>query len=117
MPTLQSIKKSLHLTNKDIAQSMGVSASTAGTMLQGRHIRTISDSDIARLASALGVIFEWCWLVMEQSYNIWAEMPMDTKHQRSAEVAHQIDAAVFPELRNSDVDSVFVVAKPYRINR
>lgn len=110
MPTLQDIKKEHRLTNKDIGTAMGVSASTAGMMLQGRHIKVMNDIDIARLASALGVTFERCWLAMEQSYNAWAGQSLGTKHQRSAEVAHQIDAAVFPEPRNSDVDSVFIVA-------
>jgi transcriptional regulator with XRE-family HTH domain len=117
MTTLQEIKKSQRLTNKDIGDAMGVSASTAGMMMQGRHIRTMNDRDIARLASALGVTFERCWLAMEQSYNAWAEIPMDTKHERASEVAHQVNAEVFPEPRNTSIDSVLVVAEPYRINR
>src|SRR5260221_10781379 len=85
MSTLKDIKKDNGLTNQDIARALGCSVSKVSMLLQGRHIRVISDKDIDRLAKALSnyhvVTFERCWYAMCESYNEWAETP-GAEHQR-----------------------------------
>ncbi|SRR6266513_3970669 len=66
MPTLQDIKKQRGLTNAAIGRALHVSASTAGMILQGRHIRTFHDEQISELASVLGITFERCWYAMQE---------------------------------------------------
>jgi plasmid maintenance system antidote protein VapI len=90
MKTLQDIKKERGLTNKTIAQSLQCSTSKVGMMLQGRHIRAISDREIEQLAQALDVTFERCWLAMVASYNQWAGKPLDTLYERSDEMQYRI---------------------------
>jgi plasmid maintenance system antidote protein VapI len=121
-PTLQSIKKSQRLTNKDIARSMGISASTVGMMLQGRHMHAIEDETIQRLADALDITFERCWLAMQESYNEWSGKPLDTKYERPAEMQYRVATNMqmedaFDKPRSTNIDGVLVVAESHRISR
>jgi transcriptional regulator with XRE-family HTH domain len=78
---LKDIKKQQGLTNKDIATSLHCSVSTVGMILQGRHIKTISDTELDALAQSLSITFERCWLAMQESYNEWAGTP-GAEHRR-----------------------------------
>jgi plasmid maintenance system antidote protein VapI len=75
MPTLQDIKKQRGFTNTAIGRALGVSASTAGMILQGRHIHTFHDEQIAQLADILGITFERCWYAMQESYEQFMGTP------------------------------------------
>lgn len=89
MSTLQEIKKSRGLTNKSIGQALGVSASVAGMILQGRHINVYRDEQIAKLAQVLGITFERCWMAMQESYNEWRGTP-GREHERTDEVRARV---------------------------
>ncbi len=72
---MQNIKKQQGLTNAAIGRALGVSASTAGMILQGRHIRTFHDEQITQLAGILGITFERCWYAMQESYEQFMGTP------------------------------------------
>jgi hypothetical protein len=118
MPTLQQLKKQNNLTNATIARSLNCSASKVSTLLQGRHIRAISDAEIESLATALSVTFERCWMAMCESYNEWNGTP-GMEHQRPSELRSE----VFQEMGLSGheprpmamVDSCLVVPEERRL--
>jgi plasmid maintenance system antidote protein VapI len=88
-PTLQDIKKQQGLTNAAIAKSLKCSVSKVSTLLQGRHIKAISDAEIAQLATALSVTFERCWMAMCESYNQW-NGTLEMEHQRPSELRSEV---------------------------
>src|SRR6266516_5071443 len=88
MPTLQDIKKQRGLTNAAIGRALHVSASTAGMILQGRHIRTFHDEQISELASVLGITFERCWYAMQESYAHFMGTP--APQQRADEFRYDV---------------------------
>lgn len=124
MTTLQEIKKENGLTNAAIAKRLGCSTSKVSMLMQGRHIRAISDDEIAQLAQALSryytVTFERCWLAMQESYNAWAGKPAGTIYERSDEVRCRIASEygypdIWPAPRSTTVESVLVVEEARRI--
>jgi plasmid maintenance system antidote protein VapI len=122
MPTLQDIKKERKLTNAAIGKSLGCCASTAGTIMQGRHIRTMNDKDIERLASVLGITFERCWLAMQESYNVWDGLPLDTEHERAQVLRYRVASEMgleytAPVPHNSTIDGVLVVESARQIEQ
>lgn len=88
MPTLQEIKKQRKLTNADVGRALGVSASTAGMIMQGRHIRTFHDEQIAQLAKVLEITFERCWYAMQESYEQFMGVP--APGQRADEFRYEV---------------------------
>ena len=70
------------LTNIRIGRALGCSAAKASAIMQGRHLPTITDAEIQKLADALGCTFERCWLAMCASYNQLRGLPADTPHER-----------------------------------
>ncbi len=57
---LQDYRKRKFKTIKAFAEAYGCSASTAGHILQGRHHRTLRQSDVSLLAEVLDVSFDEC---------------------------------------------------------
>lgn len=118
MTTLQQIKKQNGLTNATIATSLKCSTSKVSTLLQGRHIKAISDGEIEQLAGALSVTFERCWMAMCESYNEWAGTP-GVEHQRpselQAEVLHIEGVEDFVPRPMAMVDSCLVVPEERRV--
>lgn len=89
MLTLQDFKKQRRLTNKQIGQVLGCSASVAGMVLQGRYIHTYHDEQIAKLAEVLGITFERCWMAMCESHDIFMNTP-GMKLQRADEIKQKV---------------------------
>lgn len=89
MTTLKEIKKQRGLTNTAIGHAIGVSASVAGMVLQGRHISVYHDEQIQKLANVLGITFERCWFAMCESYNQFMGTP-GREHQRADELRFEV---------------------------
>lgn len=100
MATLLDLKARSGLTNEEVGRALGVSRSTAGDILHGRHIQVISDAAIQQLADALGITFERAWLAMEESANQVHGTP-GRRHQRASEIRMQAELVLkvrMPEL-------------------
>jgi plasmid maintenance system antidote protein VapI len=80
--TLQDLKKQSGLTHRALGRALQCSASKASAIIQGRHLPTMRDEDIQKLAAVLGCTFERCWLAMCTSYNLLMGLPPDTQHER-----------------------------------
>lgn len=122
LTTLQQIKKQNSLTNTDIARSLQCSVSKVSTLLQGRHIKAISDAEIEQLAHALSnyhtVTFERCWMAMCESYNEWKGVS-GIEHKRSSEVmkdvSEEYNLPVYEPRPMAMVDSCLVVPEERRL--
>lgn len=119
MSTLQQLKKQNNLTNTAIAKSLNCSTSKASTLLQGRHIKAISDGEIEQLALALSVTFERCWMAMCESYNEWNGTP-GMQHERPSEfreaVQQKYNLPAQEPRPMAMVDSCLVVPEERRVN-